>query len=239
MLATSLGGAPPPARRGPKSAPLPSIQLDAALRYSELLLGDPSCRDAALRCAAAPALLVALQAAAASAVAAGAGEAASNAIRAAGKAAMHCGLARGGDAAAAADAVGQLLAAAVTAAAEAPEEAVAVPAPKAAGKRKARAAVPLEDEAPPTRAVAAALETALQLAVSPSRGRCFLNFCACSDFRVFRDASQAECAALGLLDAGDDSAVTAAAATALRALPADAPAAAHAASLVARMAAVA
>jgi flagellar hook-length control protein FliK len=181
MLATSLGGAPPPARRGPKAAPLPSIEAAAGLRYSELLLADPSCRDAALRCAAAPALLAALQAAAASAVAAGAGEAVSNAIRAAGKAAMHSGLARGGDAAAAADAVAQLLAAAVTAAAEAPEEAAAVAgAPKAAGKRKARAAVPLEDEAPPQRAVAAALETALQLAVRPSRGRCFVGLCACS-----------------------------------------------------------
>jgi hypothetical protein len=48
MLATSLGGAPPPARRSPKaSAPLPAVDASFALRYAELLLGDPSCRDAA------------------------------------------------------------------------------------------------------------------------------------------------------------------------------------------------
>ena len=53
---------------------------------------------------------------------------------------------------------------------------------------------------------------------------------------VLHPLCQAECAALGLWDGGDDSAVTTAAAAALRAMPIDAPAAAHAAALVARVA---
>jgi len=141
--------------------------------------------------------------------------------------------------------VAQLLTAAVAAAAAAPEEAAAAPPPtKGSGKRKARAAISLEEEAPPTPAVAAALETALQLAVRPSRERLACTFRSHAPPFQFTLGSrapleslrQAECAALGLWDGGDDSAVTTAAAAALRAMPIDAPAAAHAAALVARVA---